>query len=877
MMEKLPGEGLNGPAEEKPEAEKLPVAEPKPEPLKTAVEIALDKIKAEEEKEKLLEKSPEMAEAKKEINDPLSAAIQRFTNRYNIKPEDLAKIPGFNELTGGQKAIVLENFNQISYGKIREGAYARIEKEKQTTGFWGKTKRNLLRAETYNKAEETEAKEFFKGGIKTHGDELKELVRQTKESNLDASFDKNGKLEILFAGRTENLTGKEKEASNRFNVAAAKFAGIGNEWRFSRREKRTFNKVKKEYDASFKELLTAKKEKFGSDEKAALEMIDIDKNVRMSQLLNSNKDVEDALSRAELKTFWQKAWHGTAKERLSYFGVGFVARSVTTSALGLVGAPLVAASLGGYSARKRAIESLKEESLRARGGEKLKTTKKIKTERGNEHIDLLNVVDGIRLTNKIENLIEKIDAATTEEEKSKLRQELSNRLFYTQAKMESGLINFGADKDRLANEYALIAAQGRAEAETGLLNKDVRTAVTERLNQFLEFKENKINAHVRNATIKGVAMAAGFATAGYLVRDLIAEMHGTVTPATGSNFMAPDHTAVATGHVGPMPNEAVPLGETVPAPAPEIHADYTGIVGEHGSAWQAAKSIGLNQKEFADAWANPHSVIHTPEGPVQIHNLNLVHKGDIVKFFPGSGNAPGHFEVLPGSGQPMGTGLPIEHVGKMQPAPMILEKPNSPILPLAKHPMAEESIISTHSNHPAGNPILENQPTPEHTAINETAPAQPLTQEHIITPHHPEIPHPESAPLHHEVIPIHADGINGEVSFQYDASGEPISISQSFNLFGSTGHDYLATENINKLMDYANAHKLDVNYLRESLKTNDSLLLGYIKTYNQLKGNPQYAKEAAFVLKAIQKTVQEIISQYGPDFVKQSNLADFLK
>jgi hypothetical protein len=186
-------------------------------------------------------------------------------------------------------------------------------------------------------------------------------------------------------------------------------------------------------------------------------------------------------------------------------------------------------------------------------------------------------------------------------------------------------------------------------------------------------------------------------------------------------------------------------------------------------------------------------------------------------------------------------------------------------------------VIPTHPNHPAGNPVWENQPAPEHTVINETAPAQPLTHEHIITPHHPEVPHPESAPLHHEAIPIHADGIDGKVSFEYNASGEPISIRQSFNLFGSSGHDYLATENFNKLMDYANAHKLDVNYLREVLETNDRLLLGYIKTYNQLKGNPQYAKEAAFVLKAIQKTVQEIISQYGPDFVKQSNLADFLK
>ncbi len=899
-------------------AKNPPAAEPKPEPLKTAVEIvtgekpaekpaeAKPEVKTEKptdkEKEKKLEKSPEMAEVKKEIKDPLSAAIQRFTDRYNIKPEDLTKIPGFNELTGGQKAIVLENFNQISYGKIREGAYARVEKDMKATGFWGKTKRSLLKAETYSKAEAAEAKELFKGGIETHGDELKELIRQTKESGLDASFDKNGKLEMLFAGRTEGLTGREKEVADRFNAAAAKFAGIGNEGRFSRSEKRTFDKAKKEYDESFKELLTTKKAKLGSDEKAALEMIDIDKSVRMSQLLSSNKDVEDALSQAELKTFWQKAWYGTAKERLSYFGVGFVARSVTISALGLVSAPLVAAGLGGYSARKRAIESLKEESLRAKGGEKLRTTKKIKTERGEEKVDLLNVVDGIRLANRIENLIEKIDAATTEEAKGKLRQELNNRLFYTQAKMESGLINFGADKDRLANEYALIAAQGRAEAETGLLNKDVHTAVTERLNQFLEFKEGRINAHVRNATIKGAAMAAGFATAGYLVRDLIAGIHGAVQPTAGGNQMVADHTAATTGHVNPMPHEvaqhsaeAIPRGEVIPVPVPEVH-EISATVGEHGNIWEAAHRLGLSEKEFTKLWENPNSAYNGHH----LSDMRLVHPGDkIIAVYNDAAKGP-HLELIPGGHSTPGTENDFYHLvtekkfgpnaipSKVEPAPLssshhmenairggklntlgghALTAPEH-LGPLADHPAVpggeqlhqefgpgatgHENVagypdhyppqIPTHPDHPPGNPIWENTPT--HAA--EHAP---------IVPEHPSLPHE----------------VTGAVETH------PGSLADTMVARGYTGAEYMSHDYRNDVLSYALAHHLNMQVEMDKFQMFGQKLSGNIKLYEQIHANPSKLKEASALLQSIKESIGQAEKTYGSGLFDKTKLPDFLK
>ena len=189
-------------------------------------------------------------------------------------------------------------------------------------------------------------------------------------------------------------------------------------------------------------------------------------------------------------------------------------------------------------------------------------------------------------------------------------------------------------------------------------------------------------------------------------------------------------------HFGPMPHEVapeIPRGESVPVPEAFVHADYTATIPEHGSAWEAAKSIGLNQKELSDAWANPHSIIHTPEGPIQISKLNLVHPGDIVKFIPGNGGHSGHFEVFPGSGKPMGTMADLDRLkeaAKAVPHPPFAEHPTTPGQeawvkevfgkPSTGHentmgyPDHYPPQIPTHPDHPPGNPIWE---------LNQHAPA----------------------------------------------------------------------------------------------------------------------------------------------------------
>ncbi len=873
--------------------------EPKTEPLKTTAEIAAEKNKpSDKEKEGKLVNSPETAEVK---SDPLSAVMQKFSDRYNIKAEEFEQIPGFKELTTGQKAMVLENFQQAAYARIAERALERRDKETEEAGFWGKIGRGIFKGEAYHKAERAEAEELFKGGLAESGDLLKEIVSLTQVSRLDATFGKDGKLEILYGGTSDGLSPGKKAVVDDFNKTAGAFVKMGAEWKYGLLEKRKFAKAKEAYEESSKKMLEA----LGNDRDAVLDMTIIDRNVRMNQLLTTDDDIETAMSRVESRSWWERTLKSTATERGGYMALGAVARSLTVGALGFVAAPAVAASMAGISARQRAIEQLREEAQRAElgGGQRLT--------RGKEKTDLLNVVTADHLTKRLENLLQKLDKASTEEEAKDIRIELKNRLFYTQTKLESGLVNYGKEKERITGQYLLLSARSRAEAEAALAEPEVNAVVKTRLNEFLSYKEGKVHSKVRHDVLKGAMIGAGFAVAGYAIRDAfsgfkgvenilgakgapatetaagihgatapdihpnIEPMHGTPAPHEFATTQADALHQPAPTHFGPMPHEAVqhaanaeaiPRGEVIP---------------EHGNVWEAAKSIGLNQKEFTDAWASPESVIHTAQGPVQIHNLYLVHPGDTVQFFPGGKGLPGHFEVFAKSGQPMGTGLPIEHIGKVQPMPMteghLIETnfgghtPTAApehIGPLADHPpvpggeelhrafgpasTGHENVagypdhyppqIPTHPDHPPGNPIWENQPT--HVADHIAA-----------VPEHPGLPHEVTG-----AVEVH-----------------PGSLADTMVAKGYTGAEYMSHDYRNDVLSYALAHHLNMQVEMDKFQMFGQKLAGNIKLYEQIHADPSKLKEASALLQSIKESIGQAAKTYGSGVIDKAKLPDFLK
>ncbi|MCL4403787.1 hypothetical protein M1432_00310 [Patescibacteria group bacterium] len=484
---------------------------------------------------------------------------------------------------------------------------------------------------------------------------------------------------------------------------------------------------------------------------------------------------------------------------------------------------------------------------------------------------------------------------------------------HSAVKIQRRLDNIENDKDMSKTEKS--AAQKKMLASYERRLNDWDRAVT----QYGKADALAMGARYAELAGKTAVAALGAETIIYGTFHTLAELfgksdlsHAAEAAATAhgarGGFTAPDHTAVAQGHVGaslpnqapetnvhpnigpinagaphefttaqadalhqpapthfgPMPHEAapeIPRGESVPVPEAFVHADYTATIPEHGSAWEAAKSIGLNQKELSDAWTNPHSIIHTPEGPVQISKLNLVHPGDIVKFMPGNGGHPGHFEVFPGSGKPMGTMADLDRLkeaAKAVPHPPFAEHPTAPGQeawvkevfgkPSTGHdntmgyPDHYPPQIPTHPDHPPGNPIWENAPT--HAAGHTP-----------IVPEHPGLPH--------------------EVTGSVEA--HPGSLADTMVVRGYSGAEYMAKDYRNDVLSYALAHHLDMQNEITKFQNISQSLTGRIKLYEQIHADPAKLKEASALLQAIKESMGQIAKTYGNDVIDKAKLPDFLK
>ncbi len=157
---------------------------------------------------------------------------------------------------------------------------------------------------------------------------------------------KSGYLEIQYA------PGVFKD----FNEAATKFSKIPDEWSketASKEEQKKYKEAKDKYEQEKKDILNFKAEGIG-EESAAIYMNNIESNIILNQLLNTHPEVEDQLKKIEDEKIWKKVLKDIVTERGIYAGAGFLTRTATISMIGAIGAPLAAAGMGGFMARKRA-------------------------------------------------------------------------------------------------------------------------------------------------------------------------------------------------------------------------------------------------------------------------------------------------------------------------------------------------------------------------------------------------------------------------------------------------------------------------------------------------------------------------------------------
>ncbi|MCR4275512.1 MAG: hypothetical protein NUV83_02035 [Candidatus Wolfebacteria bacterium] len=297
-----------------------------------------------------------------------------------------------------------------------------------------------------------------------------------------------------------------------------------------------------------------------------------------------------------------------------------------------------------YSAKKSEYEKLRNGIFKKEKGDEMKQ----------------NVASADSLTNKIENLIKKVETEKDVREKEKLIESLKVRLDYSDEKLREGLVNFGSSEERFLNNYNLIKSISNGFVFTDSLgNSQINKELQQRLDRFLSAKKEKISKarkdHIRMKMELGALYAIGFYGLGFYGRKAFSSGYNLVSdwwqsfpktsPTVGGvgEYAMPSEKIIGkTGQIGQMSGgkltAGVGVGAGVEALAPagtpkaeslmqEIQAQPIGKRGPEGAIidyfkkneW-AARQFGYDEHMDINKWAG-----------TKAHWLWLKHAQDAIK------------------------------------------------------------------------------------------------------------------------------------------------------------------------------------------------------------------------------------------------------
>ncbi len=450
---------------------------------------------------------------------------EKFQSDLKISEKDLKTIPGYEDLTFGQRALVQERFKQVMLGKIREDANSERKEQQANAGRLGKFVGEFLKTRRIAELEKAVAGKLSEGGIDMHRATLEQLVAATRANKDEASFDAEGGLDVSYTSGLKAENPEQARQAALFDEAASKLSQIPSEWgaeSATRAQKAEYEKTRKEYDTLRARVLFMKQAQTGNDVESMLWMNGVDERVRFDQLISTSPKVAEEMQSIQNPKLWTKIIQNVGgTERLGYFVGGGVTRALTVSLFGMVGAPVLAGLMGGWQARKRAQGALRESDQLARRG--VKDTKATA-------LNMLDVTKNKTAT-KLEKLAQQVVQETDPAERGKLIASLRERIKYTQEKLESGKLNFGTFSERIKNQLDLSQALGHASVvafeNAADTDADHEARLSKELDQYLDSRQGAIAGEradaVWEATKKGAKISAGFGLAGYLVSNF---MHG---------------------------------------------------------------------------------------------------------------------------------------------------------------------------------------------------------------------------------------------------------------------------------------------------------------------------------------------------------------
>ena len=498
---------------------------PKEEPPRTAEEIPTTPAEiraAQQEHDRSERKAIETELAKAPPKEKPESAIElSFRAAFAINQKELREIPGYGELTDGQKEMVFENLRQVTLGRIQEEAQKEYRKNTAESKFLGRVWQGISKRYQIAKLERAQSSAFESGGIASHGKYLEKLIAGAREGP-EAIRNKDGTLEIKFVSENayKELVGHDASAAegefiDSLNASIANFAKIPDEWALptaTKKEKKEYETAKEEYENARHALI--ERMNHGRGGQYALEKaLNLDEKVAMTQFLSSHPDVEKELQTINSKKLWVRALQNVATERGLYFAFGTASRSIAVGLLGALGAPIAAASMGGFIAHRRAKETVSTEARMSRRGQ-VKTAEREKSSGERVMRESRDYAKAEVLAQRIDSLIQRIDDG---DQKSGIHLKHLDRLVQlTESKLEDGLVNFGKDVQRIENQFTLTKRLGIARAH--LFEKKHGRELHERLDTVLTGRKEKVSReqkkYVRSQVIKGALLAGAFAGAG---------------------------------------------------------------------------------------------------------------------------------------------------------------------------------------------------------------------------------------------------------------------------------------------------------------------------------------------------------------------------
>lgn len=498
--------------------------------------------------------------------------IERFAS-LGFSKEDIESLEGFDQLSRGQQSMVFENLNQLTVGRIREEARDQAEetsKEEKSKGFlrrvytgvkesFGAKKINIAKNEKELRDEMTQ------GGMEVHGETLKQLVEGMRNYGPAVVEREDGSLRVEYL-ESDGLTPEEKERINAFNEDADTFSRLPYEWSLgtaTKEQQEEYHAKQLAFDMRKKQALDILRSHTG-DAGAVEVMANIEYKMTLQRHLTTCEDATQALEDIEDQSVWTNALKSTVAEKGLYASMGAIARTATSSLLGVAAGPLAASLVGGVRGYIKAKEDLREQDRAMRQG-KIEAapsdgTAQNMVEAGGEQGAVAKMELMINRINTLDEEIAEIGDQDPDalEKKQKKRAQLvaflDERVSYVNQKVDEGKMIFGERSERLKHQYELMSVTQRARAMVLASGTEVpgyaRTEeLSKRINDLLAKTDENINdARKRSVVIKtatATALAGGLASVSYIAVDALKWMGGAQSTYMEKMFGAYDESKQA--------------------------------------------------------------------------------------------------------------------------------------------------------------------------------------------------------------------------------------------------------------------------------------------------------------------------------------------